>query len=84
MRGSSSRRRLRLRRKRKDETFGSKLSDPGDVVEARNLGRGGDPWRNEELATEVVGHVGCCVVEAVGSMAVLAALLTVPAHLLIR
>jgi hypothetical protein len=33
---------------------------------------------------EVVGHLGCCVVEAVGSLAVLLALLAVPAHLLMR
>ena len=33
---------------------------------------------------EVVGHMGCCVVEAVGSVAVLVALITVPAYLLTR
>ena len=63
-----SRRRLRLRRKRKGESTVSKVSDGVDA---------GD-------AVEVVGEFGCCLVEAVGSAAVLAALLTVPAYLLLR
>ena len=61
------RRRLRLRRKRKDESFVSKASDRVDA---------GD-------AVEVVGEFGCCLVEAVGSAAILLALLSVPAYLLL-
>ncbi len=76
----SSRRRLRLRRKRKGETFASKLSETGDVAKPARSARGLDAGD----AAEVVGHMGCCVVEAVGSLAVLLALLTVPAYLLMR
>lgn len=79
----SSRRRLRLRRKRKGETFASKLSDSGDVAKPAHSARGFDPVDAGD-AVEVVGHMGCCVVEAVGSLAVLAALLTVPAYLMLR
>ena len=79
MTGRRPRRRLRLRRKRKGESFGSSAVDVApdagqivvDVVDAAT-------------APEVVGHMGCCVVEAVGSVAVLAALLTAPAYLLMR
>ncbi|HEU0100666.1 MAG TPA: hypothetical protein VFQ67_18045 [Allosphingosinicella sp.] len=78
----SARRRLRLRRKRKGETFGSRLADNVDLVEVGNVA--GDLDVDIGAATEVVGHMGCCVVEAVGSMAVLLALLTVPAYLLTR
>ena len=78
----SSRRRLRLRRKRKGETF-SKLSDAGDVKRSDRSTRRFDPLDAVDGA-EVVGHMGCCVVEAIGSAAVLLALLTVPAYLLIR
>ena len=67
MTGRRSRRRLRLRRKRKDESFVSKASDYVDSGQA----------------VEVVGEFGCCLVEAVGSAAVLLALLTVPAYLLL-
>jgi hypothetical protein len=80
--GRSSRRRLRLRRKRKGETFGSRLSDVGDI-KASGSARRFDPVDAGD-AVEIVGHMGCCVVEAVGSMAVLLALLTVPAYFLIR
>jgi hypothetical protein len=76
----SSRRRLRLRRKRKGEIFASKLSETGEIAKPSRTSSGfgaGD-------AAEVVGHMGCCVVEAVGSLAVLLALLTVPAYLLMR
>jgi hypothetical protein len=59
------RRRLRIRRRRKDETFVSKAADYVD-----------------DGAVEVVGHVGCCLVEAVGSVAILAAL-AIPAYLLL-
>ena len=78
----SSRRRLRLRRKRKDETFTSKLSDGGDVKRSDRSTHRFDPLDAAESA-EVVGHMGCCVVEAIGSAAVLLALLTVPAYLLL-
>ena len=77
----SSRRRLRLRRKRKGETFASKLSDVGDARGSARSTHRFDPIDAGDAA-EVVGHLGCCVVEAVGSMAVLLALLTVPAYLL--
>jgi hypothetical protein len=53
-----------------------------DVVEVGNAV--GDLDVDLGDAAEVVGHMGCCVVEAVGSMAVLLALLTVPAYLLMR
>ena len=75
------RRRLRLRRKRKDESFGSKLSDAGQVANRDGSARSFDIDAGE--AVEVVGHLGCCVVEAIGSAAVLLALLTVPAYLLL-
>ena len=38
----------------------------------------------EGASDEVVLEVGCCLVEAVASASVLAALLTVPAYLLLR
>ena len=81
----SSRRRLRLRRKRKGETF-SKAFDAPDILDVANGVDAPDLLNAVDSAavTEVVGHMGCCVVEAVGSMAVLVALLTVPAYLLIR
>jgi hypothetical protein len=79
----SSRRRLRLRRKRKGETFAAKLSDAGKVEKSGGPARRFDPIDAGD-AVEVVGHMGCCVVEAIGSAAVLVALLTVPAYLLIR
>jgi hypothetical protein len=67
------RRRLRVRRRRKGESFASKAKDAAaDAAEV------------VELPAEVVGHLGCCVFEAVGSMAVLVALLSVPAYLLLR
>jgi hypothetical protein len=37
-----------------------------------------------EVGGEVVLRVGCCLVEAIGSAAILVAVLTVPAYLLIR
>ena len=92
----SSRRRLRLRRKRKGETFGSRVADAVDIVGNANayvpLGDAAEAVGNAvgdldvDLgdAAEVVGHMGCCVVEAVGSLAVLIALLTVPAYLLMH
>ena len=79
MSGRSSRRRLRLRRKRKGETF-SKALDAPDAVDVVDAVGGVDGT----IVTEVVGRLGCCVVEAVGSMAVLIALLTVPAYLMLR
>ena len=78
----SSRRRLRLRRKRKGETFASKLSDVGEV-DAPGSSRSRHSLGAAD-AVDVVGHLGCCVVEAVGSLAVMAALLTVPAYLMLR
>ncbi|HEX6376287.1 MAG TPA: hypothetical protein VFZ91_11270 [Allosphingosinicella sp.] len=83
MNRGSARRRLRLRRRRKGETFASKLSDLGDVKDPVRSSRSFDP-RDVANGAEVVGHMGCCVVEAIGSAAVLVALLTVPAYLLTR
>jgi hypothetical protein len=77
----SSRRRLRLRRKRKDESFGSRLSDPGQISNRDGSAPSFDI--NAGDAVEIVGHLGCCVVEALGSAAVLLALLSVPAYLLL-
>ena len=79
------RRRLRLRRRRKGETF-SKVLDASDVVDLANVVDASDIVSAADGAAvaEVVGHMGCCVVEAVGSLAVLIALLTVPAYLLMR
>jgi hypothetical protein len=72
------RRRLRIRRKRKGETFGSKVKDAAEAAVEIGL----------EVAApsggQVIGHLGGCVIEAIGGAAVLAALLTVPAYLLIR
>ena len=84
--GGSSRRRLRLRRKRKDESFRSKLSDSGPAGNSSPSARRFDASDAGDAAevVEVVGHMGCCVVEAIGSAAVLVALLTVPAFLLMR
>ncbi len=62
------RRRLRIRRKRKGESFAA------EVLEATG----------NAASHQVVGEFGGCVVEAIGSAAVLIALLTVPAYLLIR
>jgi hypothetical protein len=73
-----SRRRLRLRRRRKGETF-SKVLDTPDVVEVADAVAGVEAGD----VVEVVGHMGCCVVEAVGGLAVLLALLTVPVYLLL-
>jgi hypothetical protein len=78
--GRRSRRRLRVRRKRKDESFGSRLLDSVDAVEVGGMAAEAGAY----YAPQVVGRLGCCVVEAIGSAAVLAALLTVPAYLLIR
>jgi hypothetical protein len=78
----SSRRRLRLRRKRKGETFASKLSDVGNVQPPPRSQGSFDP--TDPLVVEVVGRMGCCVVEAIGSAAVLLALFTVPAYLLMN
>jgi hypothetical protein len=81
VRARGPRRRLRLRRKRKGESF-SKAFDAPDVVDVADAADG----LNVDVGdvTEVVGHMGCCVVEAVGSMAVLLALLTVPAYFLMH
>lgn len=81
MNRGTARRRLRLRRKRKGETF-AKVLDAPDVVEVADAVGDSDIVDAGDVA-EVVGHLGCCVVEAVGSLAVLLALLTVPAYLLI-
>jgi hypothetical protein len=63
-----SRRRLRIRRKRKGETFATEaLEATGNAV-----------------SHQVVGEFAGCVVEAIGGAAVLVALLTVPAYLLMR
>jgi hypothetical protein len=71
---------LRLRRKRKGEGSSTKdLIGPGraDVsTDSKSFVR--------EAGEEVVLEAGCCVVEAIGSAAVLVALLAVPAYLLIR
>jgi hypothetical protein len=74
-----SRRRLRFRRKRKIKSIASELRDgavnaAGDAAIEATANR----------SVEVVGEFGGCVVETVGSAAVLVALLTVPALLLIR
>ena len=62
------RRRLRIRRKRKGESFASEaLEATGNAV-----------------SHQVVGEFGGCVVEAIGGAAVLLALLAVPAYLLMR
>jgi hypothetical protein len=87
----SARRRLRLRRKRKGEIF-SKILDVPDVVDLVDVAGGVDVSGIVDAVdggavadvAEVVGHMGCCVVEAVGAMAVLLALLTVPAYLLMN
>jgi hypothetical protein len=73
------RRRLRVRRKRKGETFGSKVKDAaleGADEIILHVGAGSE--------AQVIGHLGGCVIEAIGSAAVLVALLTVPGYLLIR
>ena len=80
MTGWRSRRRLRARRKRKDESFGSKLLDSVDAVEVAGMAA----EAGAEFAPRVVGRLGCCVVEAIGSAAALVALLTVPAFLLMH
>jgi hypothetical protein len=69
-RGRKARRRLRLRLKRKDETFGSKVSDALDSLDVLH------PVEK----VNVLGHAGCLVVETVVSASVLA-LLIVPAYL---
>jgi hypothetical protein len=81
----SSRRRLRLRRKRKGETF-AKILDVPDVVDVAGALDVSDIVNAADGAAvaEVVGHMGCCVVEAVGSLAVVFALLLVPAFLLLH
>lgn len=79
MRGRRPRRRLRIRRKRKGETFGSKLKDTA-LEGAAEFGL----KVGVDAGTRVVGHMGGCVVEAVGGAAILVALLAVPAFLLIR
>jgi hypothetical protein len=81
----TARRRLRLRRKRKDETF-SKVLDAPDAVEVADAVGDWDVLSGADGAevVQVVGHMGCCVVEAVGSLAVLLALLTVPAYFMLR
>jgi hypothetical protein len=79
VRTGSGRRRLRLRRKRKDGSLSDVLGPrkAADVADdSKSFGR--------EAAEEVVFETGCCVVEAIGSAAVLLALLTVPAYLLMR
>ena len=59
-----SRRRLRIRRKRKGESW---VADAADAADG-----------------EVVAQLGCCLVEAVASAIVVAALLTVPPYLLLH
>jgi hypothetical protein len=61
------RRRLRIRRKRKGEEF----------LKGALEGAG------DAAANHVIGEFGGCVVEAIGSAAVLLALLTVPAYLML-
>jgi hypothetical protein len=63
LRGKGPRRRLRVRRKRKDRDLA------GEIVES-----GG----------EVVAEAGCCLIEAMGGLAVVVALLTLPAYLAFR
>ncbi len=86
MTGGSSRRRLRLRRKRKDESFRSKLSDSAPAEKSSRSARRFDASDAGDAAevVEVVGHMGCCVVEAIGTAAALVALLMVPAFVLMR
>jgi hypothetical protein len=93
----SARRRLRIRRRRKGETF-SKILDVPDVVDlasAVDVTDVADLVSGVEvsdivsavdgpIAAEVIGNLGCCVVEAVGSLAAVLALLTVPVYLLLR
>jgi hypothetical protein len=62
--GQSSRRRLRVRRKRKGESPSANAAEAG--------------------GEEVILETGCCLVEAVAGASMLAALLTVPAYLLMR
>ena len=64
----TSKRKLRVRRKRRHEGFA------GDVAD--EVGTAAGP--------EVVGEFGCCVVEAVGSVSILVGLLLVPTYLLLR
>ena len=73
------RRRLRVRRKRRDQSVASEVRDTAVEV-------GGEAAINSvaKNSVEVVGEFGGCVVEAVGGAAVLVALLTVPAIFLIR
>jgi len=59
----ASKRRLRIRRKRRDGSI------VGDVA----AGVGG----------EVVAEMGCCLIEAVGSLSILIGLLLVPAYLML-
>jgi hypothetical protein len=73
------RRRLRVRRKRRIKRLASEFRD-GAVNAAGNAAT----EATAENSVEVVGEFGGCVVEAVGGAAVLVALLTVPAILLIR
>jgi hypothetical protein len=76
----TSRRRLRLRRKRKDGSSSSKdLVGPKrqDVAEDSGF------W-DRDTAEEVVFQTGCCLFEAVLSSIALFALLSVPAYLLLH
>ena len=70
MRGKGPRRRLRVRRKRKDESVASQIGE--GAAEAAG-----------EVTVRVVGEYGCLVLESVIS-ASLIALVLVPAYLLMR
>jgi hypothetical protein len=76
----TSRRRLRIRRKRKDgsssskELIGPKRQDVADDSQSAV----------REAAEEVVFETGCCLFEAVLSAIALFALLSVPAYLLLH
>lgn len=83
MRGRRPRRRLRIRRKRKGESFGSKSSD---VLDPRNAADVADDSSSfgRDVAEEVVFQTGYCLFEAVLTAIALFALLSVPAYLLLH
>jgi hypothetical protein len=84
VRTGSGRRRLRLRRKRKDESFASPFSTVRQPAKAERDSSSAVADIAAEVGEEVVFRMGCCLVEAIGGAVVLAAFLTVPAYLLIR
>lgn len=63
-----------MRRRGPKRTYRIRRADSGDIP-AGGLA--------EDVAAEVIFRTGCCLVEAVVSASVLAALIVVPAHLLL-